>query len=104
MVTLSKRIVHSVVLGRGCPFINHNPLPFFIWKGVILLVKVFVRKNNVEQAIRVLRKKIQKEGILKRVRQTRYFESPSEKRIRKEKEGRKNYLKKKRKLEKLGVL
>ena len=71
---------------------------------MILLVKVFVRKNNVEQAIRVLRKKIQKEGILKRVRQTRYFESPSEKRIRKEKEGRKNYLKKKRKLEKLGLL
>ena len=63
---------------------------------MILLVKVFVRKNNVEQAIRVLRKKIQKEGILKRVRQTRYFESPSEKRIRKEKEGRKNFLKKKK--------
>ena len=71
---------------------------------MILLVKVFVRKNNVEQAIRVLRKKIQKEGILKRVRQTRYFESPSEKRIRKQQEGRKHYLKKKRKLEKLGVL
>ena len=67
-------------------------------------MKVFVRKNNVEQAIRVLRKKVQKEGILKRVRQTRYFESPSEKRIRKEKEGRKNFLKKKRNLEKLGVL
>ena len=67
-------------------------------------MKVFVRKNNVEQAIRVLRKKVQKEGILKRVRQTRYFESPSEKRIRKEKEGRKNFLKKKRKLEKLEVL
>ena len=67
-------------------------------------MKVFVRKNNVEQAIRVLRKKVQKEGILKRVRQTRYFESPSEKRIRKEKEGRKNFLKKKRKLENLGVL
>ena len=71
---------------------------------MILLVKVFVRKNNVEQAIRVLRKKVQKEGVLKRVRQTRYFESPSEKRIRKQKEGRKNFLKKKRKMEKFGVL
>ena len=67
------------------------------------MVKVFVRKNNVEQAIRVLRKKVQKEGVLKRVRQTRYFESPSEKRIRKQKEGRKNFLKKKRKMEKFGV-
>ena len=76
---------------------------FTIQKGVILLVKVFVRKNNVEQAIRVLRKKVQKEGVLKRVRQTRYFESPSEKRIRKQKEGRKNFLKKKRKMEKFGV-
>ena len=71
---------------------------------MILLVKVFVRKNNVEQAIRVLRKKVQKEGVLKRVRQTRYLESPSEKRIRKQKEGRKNFLKKKRKMEKFGVL
>ena len=92
IVTLSKRIVHSVVLEVS--FINQCYSPF-LYEGVILLVKVFVRKNNVEQAIRVLRKKIQKEGILKRVRQTRYFESPSEKRIRKEKEGRKNFLKKK---------
>ena len=70
----------------------------------IMTLFVNVKDNNVEQAIRVLRKKVQKEGILKRVRQTRYFESPSEKRIRKEKEGSKNFLKKKRKLEKLGVL
>ena len=100
MATSSKSIVHSVVQGEGVVSFSH----FFKFKEVILLVKVLVRKGNVEQAIRVLRKKIQKEGILKRVRQTRYFESPSEKRIRKEKEGRKNYLKKKRKLEKLGVL
>ena len=60
------------------------------------MVKVFVRKNNVEQSLlEFLEKRYKKEGILKRVRQTRYFESPSEKRIRKEKEGRKNFLKKK---------
>jgi small subunit ribosomal protein S21 len=67
-------------------------------------VKVYVRKDNVEQAIKVLRKKVQKEGILKAVRQKSYFEKPSAKRARKRKEGRANMMKKKRKMEKMGLL
>lgn len=67
-------------------------------------MKVYVRKDNVEQAIKVLRKKVQKEGILKAVRQKSYFEKPSAKRARKRKEGRANMMKKKRKMEKMGLL
>ena len=67
-------------------------------------MKVYVRRNNLEQAIKVLRKKVQKEGILKKVRQKTAYEKPSEKRARKKKEGRANTLKRKRKLEKLGLL
>tara|TARA_B100000287_G_C20284487_1_gene643385 strand:+ start:105 stop:308 length:204 start_codon:yes stop_codon:yes gene_type:complete len=67
-------------------------------------LKVYVRRDNLEQAIKVLRKKVQKEGILKKVRQKTAYEKPSEKRARKKKEGRANALKRKRKLEKLGLL
>ena len=43
---------------------------------------VFVRDNNVEQALRVLKKRMQREGILKEIKLRRHFEKPSEKRVR----------------------
>lgn len=45
-----------------------------------MLVKV--RENKVEQALRVLKRKMQSEGILKEVRSREYYEKPSEKRRR----------------------
>lgn len=47
-------------------------------------VKVF--NNNVEKAIRVLKKKMLKEGIIKELKQRRYYEKPSEMRLREQKE------------------
>jgi len=47
-------------------------------------VKVF--NNNVEKAIRVLKKKMLKEGIIKELKQRRYYEKPSEMRLRENKE------------------
>jgi len=35
---------------------------------------VVVRNNNVEQAMRVLKKKLQKDGRLKELRQRQYYE------------------------------
>lgn len=43
---------------------------------------VQVRDNNVDQALRVLKKKIQREGIFREVKLRRHFEKPSEKRAR----------------------
>ena len=47
--------------------------------------------------MRVLKKKLQKEGVLREIKQNRYFEKPSAKRSRKKAEGtkrvRKNMLK-----------
>lgn len=43
---------------------------------------VFVRDNNVEQALRTLKKKMQREGIFRKLKLIRYFEKPSEKRVR----------------------
>ena len=47
-------------------------------------VKVF--NNNVEKAIRVLKKKMLKEGIIRELKERRYYEKPSEKRLKENKE------------------
>ena len=44
------------------------------------MVTVSVRDNNVEQAMRVLKKKMQREGIFREMKMRRDFEKPSEKR------------------------
>ena len=51
-----------------------------------MAILVTVRNNNVEKAMRVLKKKLQKDGLFKELRQRDYYEKPSEKRIRKGKE------------------
>jgi len=55
------------------------------------LVKIIVKNNNVEQAIRVLKRKVQKAGIIKELRERQYFVKPAEKR-REAKKARKKVL------------
>ena len=43
---------------------------------------VTVRDNNVEQALRVLKKKLQREGIFREMKNRRSYEKPSERRVR----------------------
>ena len=43
---------------------------------------MLVRDNNVEQALRVLKKKLQREGVFREMRLREHFEKPSEKRTR----------------------
>ncbi|MCX6339560.1 MAG: 30S ribosomal protein S21 [Candidatus Aureabacteria bacterium] len=51
--------------------------------------KVILRPNEpVERALRRLKKKIDKEGIMKQVRRHRHYEKPSQKRRRKAQEAR----------------
>ena len=45
-------------------------------------MQVLVRENNVDQALRVLKKKLQREGVLRELKQRRAYEKPSEKRVR----------------------
>lgn len=45
-------------------------------------LQVLVRDNNIEQALRVLKKKLQREGVLREMKARRSFEKPSEKRVR----------------------
>src|SRR6516225_9338954 len=45
-------------------------------------VQVFVRDNNVDQALRVLKKKMQREGVFREMKLRGRYEKPSEKRAR----------------------
>ena len=45
-------------------------------------VQVFVRDNNVDQALRALKKKMQREGLFREMRLRKHYEKPSEKRVR----------------------
>ena len=51
-----------------------------------MTITVEVRNNNVEKALRVLKKKLQKDGLMKELRMHQHFEKPSLKRQRKHKE------------------
>ncbi len=53
---------------------------------MIPIVQVVVRENNVEQAIRVLKKKMQREGLLRKMRECKFYEKPSVKKARKKAE------------------
>jgi small subunit ribosomal protein S21 len=50
-------------------------------------LQVFVRDNNVDQALRVLKKKMQREGVFREMKRRRFYEKPSEKSAREEAEG-----------------
>ena len=45
-----------------------------------------VRNNNVTKAMRILKKKIEREGILQEVREREFYEKPSERKRREKKQ------------------
>lgn len=64
------------------------------------MIEVQVRGGNLEKAMRVLKKKVMKEGLVKELRARQYYQKPSEIKREKKKEGIKNYKKKMAKLNK----
>ena len=66
-------------------------------------MQVVVKNGNVDRAMRTLKKKLQKEGLLKELKQRQYFEKPSAKKASKKAEGIKRYQRNlKKKQESLG--
>lgn len=65
------------------------------------LVQVIVRNGNLEKALRVLKKKVQKEGITKEIKMRQFYTKPSEKRREAKKQGIKNVRKRMAKLERI---
>ena len=49
-------------------------------------MQVFVRDNDVEQALRVLKKRMQREGVFREMRRRRFYEKPSDRITRKKAE------------------
>ena len=49
---------------------------------MIPIDEVIVRDNNVDQALRALKKKMQREGVFREMKLRRHYEKPSEKKAR----------------------
>jgi small subunit ribosomal protein S21 len=45
-------------------------------------MQVLVRDNNIDQALRVLKRKLQREGVMREMKRRRAYEKPSERRVR----------------------
>ena len=63
-------------------------------------VQVFVRDNNVDGALKALKKKMQREGIWREMKRHRSYEKPSERKVRKKAEA----IRRSRKLERKRML
>ena len=50
-------------------------------------MQVFVRDNDINSALRVLKKKMQREGTFRDMKRRRSYEKPSERRAREKAEG-----------------
>ena len=57
------------------------------------IVHVTVRDNNVDQALKALKKKMQREGIFREMKLRRSFEKPSERKAREKAEAVRRYRK-----------
>ena len=55
-------------------------------KNRYLMIEILVGHNNLEKAMRVLKRKLIREGVFKELKSRRFYEKPSEKSKRKRKE------------------
>jgi len=69
----------AVLLSRP---VRHLPSGAIFCGKVTSLVNVLVRDNNVDQALKALKKKMQREGLFREMKMRRHYEKPSEKRAR----------------------
>ncbi len=56
-------------------------------------LSVRVDRDNIEKALRVFKKKVMNDGILKDLKKSQFYEKPSEKKRRKKAEARRHHLK-----------
>lgn len=56
-------------------------------------MEIKVERNDIEKALRLLKRKIQRDGLLRELKNRRFYEKPSLKKKRKQREARKKKLK-----------
>lgn len=74
-------VSHYEFSGLSCLMVERGGL-FFAFCEVLRFMQILVRDNNVDQALRALKKKLQREGVYREMKLRRHFEKPSEKRAR----------------------
>jgi small subunit ribosomal protein S21 len=60
-------------------------------------MQVFVRDNNVDQALKALKRKLQREGFFRELRRKKFYEKPSERKAREKSEAMRRVRKQARK-------
>ena len=55
-------------------------------KGNILTIEVTVKDNNIEQALRSLKKRMQREGLFREMKLRKHYEKPSLRKAREKEE------------------
>ena len=87
-ILLTRQPLEPVLDGFGRFFVEvHGAVPPLRWAlafvhEVLEFMQIIVRDNNVDQALRALKKKLQREGVYREMKLRRHFEKPSEKRAR----------------------
>ena len=76
-------LVHGAIADRPCGLTTRSDNA----------VQVLVRENNVDQALRALKKKLQREGVFREMKLRRSYEKPSERRAREKAEAVRRYRK-----------
>lgn len=66
-------------------------------KGGIKLVQILVHNNNVDDALKKMKRELQKEGVYKAIKCKRHFEKLSERKMREKNESRRRRRKLERK-------
>ena len=77
---LSRRLREKA--GLRCVNAPQGPFARLNGSGGRVLVQIFVRDNNVDQALKALKKKMQREGTFREMKRRNHYEKPSEKRAR----------------------
>ena len=75
-------MLYTAPVFRDRPCRSRIVNPNQVGKESLLPVQVIVRDNNVDQALRALKKKMQREGIFREMKLRRHFEKPSERKAR----------------------
>ena len=55
-------------------------------KGNILTIEITVKDNNIEQALRSLKKRMQREGLFREMKLRKHYEKPSLRKAREKEE------------------
>jgi small subunit ribosomal protein S21 len=62
------------------------PRGFAATSRIGAVLQIFVKDNNIDQALKALKRRMQREGVFREMKRRRAYEKPSERRIREQAE------------------